>query len=756
MIKCVTAALGLVVSMTVGAGLAAAHDKAEKPSVTGETIDEGDDAEMEGTLEIEHEDREDGSSVDRHFLSTHDGKRVSLEGVQHHDLLTGDLVRVRGVRAGQKLQLKTKTAEALQVLQSAPLSHAFGQQKIAVFLASFSNSAPRISTAAVWKQYMETEIEPFFRENSYGQTWFETDVFGWYTMPFTNDVGCPDRAIKSYVDLAATAAGINLSGYTRLVYFFPWTPACPYAGLYSGSLTPGGGLGAKNIYLNGTAGGVLSHELGHSFGLTHAHAYLCPPGIILDPICGIRDKGDSTDIFGGGGSGVNYRVTGHFNPLRKQALGWLDYTNVTSNGTYTIDLYEAQGTAAPKALMIPITKGRFAGLSFSVAKHPSTPMYELQGTTRVSAGDCSGVFVHVGASGNNSLLLDMTPETPQPIAVDSCLNVGKTFTDPPSGITIGLVSMSDTSATIMVDRGGTGPSCTRSAPSVTASPGQGPAVQSGTMVTYNVSVTNTDSAGCSASSFTLAATAPTTSWQKSFGASSVTAGPGATVSTTLRITSPIVPTGSYAIVSAATRTTASPLSGSGSMHYNVAPDGPPAPPGPTFTDTFDRPDSPVLGNGWSVMAGSLMLQSGEARNQPNSTFSLAVQASPIGATQTVAASFASTNNNSAPRFGVVVRYRDPQNYYLCYRQVGGSSVVRIAKVQNGAETVLKSVGIGNPALNASSTVSCQASGSTLTLRVDGVTLSMTDGTFSTGSAGYAISTKQGGSHRADNFTANVQ
>ena len=193
------------------------------------------------------------------------------------------------------------------------------------------------------------------------------------------------------------------------------------------------------------------------------------------------------------------------------------------------------------------------------------------------------------------------------------------------------------------------------------------------MVTYNVSVTNTDSAGCSASTFTLQATAPTTSWQKSFGASSVTADPGATVSTTLRITSPVVPTGSYAIVSAATSTTASPLSGSASMFYNVAPDGAAAAPPGDVHGQFDRPDSPVLGNGWSVMTGSLMIQSGEARNQPNSTFSLAVQAGLMGATQTVAASFASTNNNSAPRFGVVVRYQDPQNYYICYRQVGGSS-----------------------------------------------------------------------------------
>ena len=33
---------------------------------------------------------------------------------------------------------------------------------------------------------------------------------------------------------------------------------------------------------------------------------------------------------------------------------------------------------------------------------------------------------------------------------------------------------------------------------------------------------------------------------------------------------------------------------------------------------------------------------------------------------------------------------------------------------------------------------------------------MTDGTFSTGSAGPAISSKVGFAHRADNFSANVQ
>jgi hypothetical protein len=243
---------------------------------------------------------------------------------------------------------------------------------------------------------------------------------------------------------------------------------------------------------------------------------------------------------------------------------------------------------------------------------------------------------------------------------------------------------------------------------------------------------------------------------KSFATSGGSLNPGATLSTTLQITSPTVPNGSYPIISTAARTTASPLSSSASVSYNVDAGGGTQLPW-TFTDNFDRPDSPVLGNGWSVPTGSLKIQSLEARNETNNTFSLAVQLGLMGATQTVEARFASTNSNSTPRFGVVVRYGGPQNYYSCYRQLGGSSVVRIAKMQNGVETVLKSVGIANPALNILSTLSCQASGSTLTLRVDGVTkLSMTDGTFSTGSAGYTISTQKTGSHRADNFSARVQ
>ena len=320
MTKFVTAALGLAVSMAVGVGLAGAHGKAPEPSTTSEAIDslrdhgvgsqanDGVGAELEGTLEILHEDREDGSSLYRHFLSTHDGKRLSLEGVQHPDLLTGDQVRVRGVRSGQTLQLQTNTAQALEVLQYAPLPNTFGPQKTAVFLVNFaSNPSEQLFTTSALKTYLNDRSGAFFRASSYQQTWLEIDVFGSYTMPFVNS-GCPINSIQSYAEHAAVAQGINLSAYTRRVYVFP-RMSCGF----NGAAYVGGN--PSHAWLNGDVG-TFNHELGHNFGLYHSHSISCPPAV-LGPNCTTHDYGDSTDTMGAAG--------GHYNPFQKQRLGWLDY-----------------------------------------------------------------------------------------------------------------------------------------------------------------------------------------------------------------------------------------------------------------------------------------------------------------------------------------------------------------------------------------------------------------------------------------------
>jgi hypothetical protein len=127
----------------------------------------------------------------------------------------------------------------------------------------------------------------------------------------------------------------------------------------------------------------------------------------------------------------------------------------------------------------------------------------------------------------------------------------------------------------------------------------------------------------------------------------------------------------------------------------------------------------------------------------------------VGNDQTVTAKFASTSQSTGvPTFGLLLRYQDPANYYMLYRQAGGTSVLRIAKVVNGVTTVLASTGIMNPTVNTLFPLTAKATGSTLTVSVGTTSVSTSDATFASGSAGVILgSTGTAVSHRADDFSA---
>ena len=343
-------------------------------------------------------------------------------------------------------------------------------------------------------------------------------------------------------------------------------------------------------------------------------------------------------------------------------------------------------------------------------------------------------------------LLDMTPATAT--WYDPALTVGKSFVDTAGGVSITAAWVDGETAGVTVVVGG---GCVRSAPTVSVSPPQqaGPA---GATVSYSTSVTNND-AGCTASTFAADASLPA-GWSSSAG--SLALASGATGTLTLGVTSAAsADAGTYTVGVTVSNPYASAAS---SASYVVSADGGGS--AGAFSDSFDRPDAPTLGNGWSIVSGSLSILAGEARTGATQALHLAVQSSLEGANQTATARFASSDNNAGPQFGVVLRYGSA-GYYKCYRQVGGSSALRIAKVQGGVETLLKSVGASNPAKGAFFALSCQASGSTLSLQLNGATkVTVSDGTLLSGSPGLFIGYKSGtgtsASHRVDNFSASVQ
>jgi pectate lyase len=224
------------------------------------------------------------------------------------------------------------------------------------------------------------------------------------------------------------------------------------------------------------------------------------------------------------------------------------------------------------------------------------------------------------------------------------------------------------------------------------------------------------------------------------------------------------PQGTYTLSPLVSNVTAPGYAGSGSASYQVkAASG-------TFTDNFNRANAATLGNGWTQAAGTLSIQSSQAASATTRATHMAVQASVTGGTQTVQARFQSANNQVNPRLGVVLRYTNSQNYYLCYREVGSVSRVAIARVSGGAEKLLKSASVTNPGKSKFFTVACQAQGATLTLFLDGTKkATVSDSAFASGSVGMSVSyatsasgsrkggaTSSGAAHRIDDFSATTQ
>ena len=125
--------------------------------------------------------------------------------------------------------------------------------------------------------------------------------------------------------------------------------------------------------------------------------------------------------------------------------------------------------------------------------------------------------------------------------------------------------------------------------------------------------------------------------------------------------------------------------------------------------------------------------------------------------QQASADFASPDNNQAPRFGIVLRFQYPSNYYLVYRQTGGSSVLRISRVVAGVETVLKQKNILNPVRGVRFRLGARAEGQLLTLLLDDVPVfTVSDGMFAEGTLGLLLASKGRLSLPADDFRATVE
>ena len=546
----------------------------------------GQQVQLEGQPEILYQDFKDGRHPLSYSLKRSDGTRVPLQFVKEPPthLLTGDHVRASGQLSGGSLILYsgstsvTKTTTTTSAgdatgtsTTSIPVPNTFGTEYVLVILVNFQDDVVQPYDIAEAQSVFFGTANSFFQENSYGQTSLTGDVVGWYTIPVSVTT-CDTSQIATAAQNAATAAGVNLSAYSRYVYAFPENDTCGFAGASYVGGKP------SQSWINGVLDThVVNHELGHGFGLWHSHSLDCGTTATICSSGTTVEYGDLMDVMG-----TPQTAAPHYNAYQKERLGWLNYGSspaiqtVTGSGTYTINPYEL-ASSGPNALKVLQSTNPTTGAKtwyYLEARQAIGFDSFLTNSIYYTQNETTGVLFHLGTdgNGNSSEVLDTTPATPiSGNWWDMSLATGQTFTDATAGVNFTTTAVSGTGATVQITMNGA--VCNAANPTVSISPSQSQNVTSGTAVNFIATVTDNDGASCPAATLNLADALPS-GWTGVWSAASLPLSPGKSGSATLTVTSPVgTADGAYSLNVSATNASSTSYSGSAAATYviNTAP-----------------------------------------------------------------------------------------------------------------------------------------------------------------------------------------
>lgn len=512
----------------------------------------------------------------------------------------------------------------------ADFPSAIGEQKTAVILVNFQDDTSQPITPAAANALVFGEVSDFYWEASYEKAFLSGDTYGWFTVAAVSAATCDAQAIAREANAAAAAAGVDLSGYSHVVYQFPYRSVCGWSGA-----NDRGDRGENRVFVNGARTfKVIAHELGHRFGLFHSDALDCG-STVLGASCTQNVYADQADAMG--------NRDAHFNAFQKERLGWLNaagapaLTTVTASGRYTIETYETRSAGVKALKLLKSVDPATGQKTWYYFEYRQPVGFDVSLT---SAGNLAkGLLIRTGTVASSgfatSLLLDTTPGSNSVNAydvMDGALAVGRSFTDADAGVTITLVSADSTGAVVDVTLGGqAAPQCIRTAPTLALSGPIAP-VAAGTANAYTVTLSNRDSAACGATSFNVASNVPS-GWNASLAATTLSIGAGVSASTTLTVTSPVTAAaGNYAVGAGTGSGAGSVHTASASANYSVATAS-----AGTLTETLGT-DKTSYVRGESVRMSARVLKGGAPVSGASVKFTISI---PGGSATTITATTAS-------------------------------------------------------------------------------------------------------------------